>query len=220
MSDDLTLSAQYFRTRLAERSYTSTSNPGNSRIGELPAVRGEIPGNPFWATDANGNQLYGIDANMDGVPDRGTADLNGDGTPDYLVSGIVNNGVPLHEDVQPRTLRPINKTHTTSDGHSPDKDNLSDSTDKISRWSLQADFTVPFIEGWEGMASYTRNSQELVFMSNQNYDITEMIKGLNCDVVNDRDACYNPFFVTDPANNTSKHVINAIAARDLEWENQ
>ncbi|MEE3086192.1 MAG: TonB-dependent receptor plug domain-containing protein, partial [Pseudomonadota bacterium] len=46
VSDDLTLSAQAFRTRLYEVSYTSTSNPGNSRIGELPVVRGEIPGNP------------------------------------------------------------------------------------------------------------------------------------------------------------------------------
>ncbi|MCG8413136.1 MAG: TonB-dependent receptor, partial [Pseudomonadales bacterium] len=55
-------------------------------------------------------------------------------------------------------------------------------------------------------------------MSNQNYDITEMIKGLNCDVVNDRDSCYNPFFVTDPANATRTHVMDAIAARDFEWE--
>ncbi|MCG8413134.1 MAG: TonB-dependent receptor plug domain-containing protein, partial [Pseudomonadales bacterium] len=62
-SDDLTFQVQGFRTRLAERTYTSTSNPGNSRIGELPVVRGEIPGNPFRALDANGNQLYGVDAN-------------------------------------------------------------------------------------------------------------------------------------------------------------
>ena len=48
-SDDLTLSFQGFATRLAERTYTSTSNPGNSRIEELPAVRGEMPGNPFRA---------------------------------------------------------------------------------------------------------------------------------------------------------------------------
>ena len=220
VSPDLTLSGQYFRTRLAELTYTSTSNPGNSRIGELPVVRGEIPGNPFWAMDSNGNQLYGVDGDGNGVPDRGTTDLNGDGLNDYIVSGITNNGVPLHEDVVPRTLRPINKTNRLGGspvGHSPDMDNLSDNTDHISRLSLQADFTVPFIDGWEGMASWTRNERELMFMSNQNYDITEMIKGLNCDVVNDRDSCYNPFFVTDVANVTSKHVIDAIAARDHEW---
>ena len=220
-SDDLTISFQGFRTRLAERTYTSTSNPGNSRIGELPVVRGEIPGNPFFATDANGNQLYGVDVNGDGVPDRGMDDRNGDGLNDYIVSGTTPNGIPLREDVTPRTLRPINKTNRLGgapEGHSPDMDNLGDNVDHIARYSLQADFSVPFIEGWEGMASFTRNTQELMFMSNQNYDITEMIKGLNCDVINDRDACYNPFFVTDVADLTSKHVIDAIAARDNEWE--
>lgn len=217
VSPDLTLSGQYFRTRLYERSYTSTSNPGNSRIGELPVVRGEIPGNPFFAMDSNGNQLYGVDANGDGVPDRGSSDLNGDGLNDYIVAGITPNGIPLKEDVVPRTLRPINKTGLPLEGHSPDFDNLSDSVDWISRMSLQADFTVPFVDGWEGMASWTRNERELMFMSNQNYDITEMIKGLNCDVVNDRDSCYNPFFVTNPADATRPHVMDAIAARDHEW---
>ncbi len=216
-SDDLTLSLQAFSTRLYEKTYTSTSNPGNSRQGELPAVRGEIPGNPFWAVDANGNQLYGVDANGDGVPDRNPGvDLNGDGTDDYIVAGIVDNGIPLHEDVQPRTLRPINKSHTVSDGHSQDMDNLADSVDHLSRYTLQADFTVPFIEGWEGMAAYTHNYREVVFMSNQNYSISAMQQGLNCDVVNDRDACYNPFYVTDEANNNSIHVMNAIAGRSTE----
>ena len=217
VDENLTLSLQGFRTYLRENTFTSTSNPGNSRIGELPAVRGEIPGNPFRALDANGNQLYGIDANGDGVPDRGTSDLNNDGTMDYLISGTTPNGVLLNEDVQPRTLRPINKTHTRSSGHTEDRDNKGNSTDKISRWSAQADFTVPFIDGWEGMASYTHNTKDLTFMSNQNYDITAMIQGLNCDVVNDRQSCYNPFFVTDQANNNSLQVMDAIAARDKEW---
>ncbi len=215
-SDDLTISLQAFSTRLAEVTYTSTSNPGNSRIGELPGVRGEIPGNPFFAQDANGNQLYGVDANGDGVPDRGTADLNNDGWGDYIVSGIADNGVLLHEDVAPRTLRPINKTHTRSDGHSADRDNISGNTDHISRYSLQADFTVPYIDGWEGTASWTHNYREIKFMSNQNYDIEAMKQGLRCDTVNDRDACYNPFFVVDQADNNSVQVMNAIAARDKE----
>ena len=218
MNEDLTLSAQAYRTRLAELTYTSTSNPGNSRIGELPVVRGEIPGNPFFATDSNGNQLYGVDGDGNGVPDRNPGvDMNGDGLDDYIVSGTTANGVVLREDVNPRTLRPINKTNLPLVGHSPDFDNLSDNTDTISRLTLQADFTVPFIEGWEGMAAWSRNSRELAFMSNQNYDITEMIKGLNCDVVNDRDSCYNPFFVTNPADATRPHVMDAIAARDFEW---
>lgn len=217
-SDDLTLSFQGFSTRLAQVSYTSTSNPGNSRIGELPAVRGEIPGNPFRAVNASGVGLYGVDANGDGVPDRGTTDLNGDGTFDALVSGITDNGVPLYEDVQARTLRPINKTHTQTSGYTSDMDNISGSTDHVTRYSLQADFTVPYVEGWEGIASWTHNVKNLKFVSNQNYDIEAMKQGLNCDVIADREDCYNPFFVVDQANNTSVHVLEAIGARDKESE--
>ena len=215
VSDDLTLSFQGYRTRLFERAYSSTSNPGNSRIGELPPVRGELPGNPFPALDANGNQLYGVDANGDGVPDRGTLDGNNDGLGDYLIAGITPNGIPLNEDVRPRTLRPINKTNQPLSGHSPDFDNLGSDLDTISRFTFQADFTVPFLEGWEGMASYSTNDRRREFINNQNYDITEMIRGLNCDTVNDRQSCYNPFFVTDPQNATASHVMDAIAARDV-----
>ena len=216
-SDDLTLSLQAFNSRLTELAYTSTSNPGNSRIGELPAIRGEIPGNPFAAVDANGNQLYGVDANGDGVPDRQAGvDANNDGWDDYIVAGITDNGIPLSEDVQARTLRPINKTHTRSAGHSPDADNLSQTIDHISRYSFQADFTVPYLDGWEGMASWTHNSREFVMQSNQNYDITAMQQGLNCDTVNDRAACYNPFFVVNDADNNSIQVMDAIAGRSDE----
>ncbi len=216
-SDDLTLSFQGLRTKLGELRYESTSNPGNSRIGELPAVRGEIPGNPFAAVDANGNQLYGVDADGNGIPDRNPGvDLNNDGWDDYIVAGIVDNGIPLNEDVQTRRLRPINKTHTRSAGHAPDGDNIQDGRYIISRYSFQADFTVPFLEGWEGMAAYTYNESDLLFTSGQNFDIEEMKKGLNCDVANDRDACYSPFMITNPADNNSLQVMDAIAARDTE----
>ena len=218
VDDALTLSAQAYRARQHQTSYTSTSNPGNSRIAELGSIRGELPGNPFRALDAAGNQLYGVDANGDGVPDRGTTDLNKDGLMDYLISGTANNGIPLSEDVRPRTLRPINKTNTLPSGHSYDYDNLADYLDTVSRVSFQADFEVPFLEGWEGMAAWTQSESTFQIMSNQNYDIEAMKKGLSCDVVKDRDACYNPFFVTDPSNLTSIHVMNDIAARDTEYE--
>ena len=103
-------------------------------------------------------------------------------------------------------------------GLSPDYDNLSDSVDVNSRVSLQADFRVPFLEGWEGMAAYSHSTSDLVFMSNQNYDIEAMKQGLNCDIRNDRESCYNPFFVTDPANLTSIQVLEAVAARRNEME--
>lgn len=213
VSDDLTLSVQGFTSRLYQTSLTSTSNPGNSRIGELPAVRGEIPGNPFRAVNNAGVPLYGIDANGDGIPDRGSSDLNNDGTPDYIVSGTAANGVPLFEDVRPRTLRPINKTHLMTNGFTPDGDNISGSTDRNSRYSVQANFTVPVIEGWEGFAAFSHSTRRFGFMASQEYDIEAMKQGLRCDPVNDRESCYNPFFVTDQANQNSPQVIEAIAAR-------
>tara|TARA_B100000795_G_scaffold252017_1_gene221256 strand:- start:1035 stop:4025 length:2991 start_codon:yes stop_codon:yes gene_type:complete len=227
VSDDLTLSGQFMSSRLYEMTGTSTSNPGGTtRIGQLPAIRGEIPGNPYNAMDSNGNQLYGIDANGDGVPDRqGGVDLNADGWNDYIVSGIANNGVPLNEDIKVRRMRPINKTMANGSnpsvylpGHTTDMDNKFASTERMSRWFVQADFTVPFIEGWEGQASYTSNSNEYILRNTQVYDVSEVIKGLNCDVANDRDSCYSPFFVTNPADSTQAHVLEAIAARDHETQ--
>lgn len=227
VNDDLTLSFQGYHTRLAERTYTSTSNPGNSRIGELPAVRGEMPGNPFRACAGGrfdrfnpfvcsdpADNLFGVDYNGDGLPDRGTADVNNDGLMDAIVHP--NGWIPLYEDVVARTLRPINKTHTRSHGHSPDAANLSDNIDHVSRYSFEADFTVPFLEGWQGSAAYTHGYRELQFMSNQNYDITAMQQGLQCDIVYDRSACYSPFLIVNPEDNNSVHVMNAVAGRSIE----
>ena len=216
VSDDLTLRAQAFHTKLYQQSYTSTSNPGAGRVGELPAVRGELPGNPFLAVNSAGQQLYGVDANGDGVPDRGTADLNNDGLMDYIVTGVTPNGVLLHEDVIASNLRPINKTHTRTGGHSADMDNLSGSVDTSNRMLLQADFTVPYLEGWEGMAAYTQSVSNLTYMQNQEFDIEAMKQGLNCDVVNEREACYNPFFVVDQSTNNTVAVMEAVAGRSRQ----
>ena len=217
VSDNLTLALQGFTSRLYQTSYTSTSNPGNSRIGELPVVRGEIPGNPFRAVNAAGQPLYGIDANGDGLPDRGSVDLNGDGMPDYIIAGTEPNGVPLYEDVRPRTLRPINKTHVMPEGFTPDGDNISGGTDRNSRYSLQANFNVPVLETWEGFAAYTYSSRNYGVMATQEYDIEAMKHGLRCDPIRDRESCYNPFFVTDQANQNEPHVIEAIASRHRQY---
>lgn len=216
-NDDLTLSLQGFHSRLYEKDHRSTGNASNARVGELPAVRGEIPGNPFRAVNASGMPLFGVDVNGDGVPDRNPGiDLNNDGWDDYIVSGTVNNGVPLNEDVLLRTFRPVNKTHTTPSGHTGDMDDVLVRTDRVSRWSLQADFAVPFVEGWEGMAAWTQNRREFDSLLGNEYDITAMIQGLNCDVARDRDACYNPFLVVNQADNNSQLVMDAIVSRGLD----
>lgn len=135
---------------------------------------------------------------------------------DYLISGTTANGVLLHEDVRPRTLRPINKTHTRPAIVSPDGDNLSGSADHTNRVVFQADFKVPFIEGWEGMAAYAQSYEKLRFMSSQNFDIEAMKQGLNCDIKNDREACYNPYFVMDESTNNTVAVMDAIAGASKE----
>ena len=218
-SDDLSFSFQGFHTRLYETRYTSTSNPGESRILELPAVRGEIPGNPFRAVDADGDPLFGQDNDGDGIPDRQSGvDVNNDGWDDYIVTGTTDNGVPLYEDVVPRSLRPINKTHTQPSGHTSDMDNTGSTLDHVSRYSFQADFTVPGLDGWEGFAAYTYNYFERKLMAEQNYDIEAMKEGLRCNVVTERANCYNPFLVVDQADNNSRHVMDAIAARGYQYE--
>ena len=220
MSDDLILSVQGFRTRVGIKSFTSTSDPGAARIFELPAVRGEIPGNPFFAKDSAGNQLFGVDINGDGIPDRSTEDLNNDGWGDYIVSGTTANGVLLHEDVVPRSFRPVNKTHRPSRSHATDMDNIVNSTQVTSRWSTQADFNVPFLPGWEGVASYTRNTRQAKTNAGTNFNITAMQQGLLCDVANDRDACYNPFFVVDQADQNTLEMMDAITSRGRSFSTE
>lgn len=219
-SEDLTLSLQLNYSRIAQVNHSSTSNPGGSRVPELPVVRGEIPGNQFPALNAAGQQLYGVDHNLDGIADRGTQDLNGDGLMDYILTG--NNGldpwIPLNEDVIFSRIRPIGKANTLPASHSPDGDNHSDSTDSTFRASFQADFTVPFLDGWEGMAAFTHSWAEWDLQTSQNFNIRPMIQGLNCDVVNDRSSCYSPFAIVDPADLTARHVMDAIAARDRRQE--
>ena len=225
-SDDLTLSLQGFWARLAERSFNSTaSSGGQEKIALLDPIRGELPGNPFRAINSAGQPLYAVDFNADGVPDRDpNKDLNGDGMPDAILTG--NGGldpwVPLYEDVIPRTMRPINKTMglpgagVRQNYLSADSDNLRDNLDHIGRYTLQADFSVPFIEGWEGLAAYTYNYRHYEYTNTAVYNFEAIQQGLNCDVVNDRNSCYNPFFVVDPANATPPHVFDAVYAVGTE----
>jgi len=223
-SDDLTLSLQGFSTRLRQISHSSVSNPGNSRIDELPPIRGELPGNPFRAVAADGRELFAqplrnaqgnIVTNAVGRP-MPLRDANGNVVLAQNQFASLNadpmGGVPLYEDVTPRTLRPLNKTHTKPTGHDATMDSLSPSTGHYTRWSLEADFRVPYLDDWRGSAGFTQNNRDFVSRENQNFDITAMIQGLNCDVINDKAACYNPFFVVDQATNNSLQVMDAIHA--------
>ncbi|MEX2130836.1 MAG: TonB-dependent receptor [Pseudohongiellaceae bacterium] len=198
-SDDFSVNAQYSYWNVRHEVRGSPINPGG-RVVELPIVRGEIPGNPFRAVDAAGNPLFAQDANGDGVPDRiggmfGTVILD-------------PNGIPFNEDVRILDWRPWAKHGTlpaifNGDGSSP-RDGLSFG----HRVAVQADFTVPFIEGWQGNAAYMWANSV-----NNDKDYEGSFGGLNqgllCDVATDRDACYTPFATLDPANLNTQAVADS-----------
>jgi len=201
-SEDFSLNATYQYGRLKTNGRGSPHNPGG-RVGELPAVRGEIPGNPFPAVDANGNQLYAQDANGDGVPDR-SGGMFGD-----VILADAATGIPFNEDVTFSNWRPWAKHGTkpsifNSDGSSPQGQGLSWS----HRFTLQADFTVPFVEGWEGRAAYMYAK---AVNNDKSYmgSLSGVVAGLSCDVANDRESCFSPFASRDPADLNSQAAADA-----------
>jgi iron complex outermembrane receptor protein len=197
VSSDLTLSGQwsYFKRWTANRG--SPSNPGG-RTGELPIIRGELPGNPFPARDANGNQLYALDSNGDGVPDRGQ---NGQVVLDP-------NGIPFNEDVAFSAWRPWGKHGTLPSQLGADGSTVGAGLLFGFRTAFTAEFTVPYVDGWDGRATYmyarsTDNSRA------NNFSLGMLTQGLNCDVVNDRDACFNPFVSPDGNNLNTQAVADS-----------
>ncbi len=199
VSDNFSVNAQYSYWNVRHGARGSPINPGG-RVGELPIVRGEIPGNPFRAVDANGNPLFARDANGDGVPDR---------VGDMFSPVILDpNGIPFNEDVRFLEWRPWAKHGTlpaifNRDGSSPRR-GLSFG----HRFVLQTDFEVPFLEGWEGHAAYMwANSVK----NDKDYEgsFSGLDQGLRCDVATDRDACFSPFVATNPADLNTQAVADS-----------
>ncbi|MEX2366649.1 MAG: TonB-dependent receptor, partial [Pseudohongiellaceae bacterium] len=83
-----------------------------------------------------------------------------------------------------------------------------------------ADFTVPFLEGWEGTSYYTYGQERVRDVAQQNFSFSAVEQGLNCDVINDVDSCFNPFAAVDPQLRTPQHVADAVfnqfRANDLD----
>lgn len=197
-SPDLTISSQtsaYSRRTFARN---SSSNPGG-RVSELPSVRGELPGNPFRAVNAAGQPLFALDANGDGIPDRGA---NGQVILDP-------NGIPFNEDVTFNTWRPLGK-HGTMPTELADDGNLKGGGYiRGFRQAFKAEFAVPYLDGWRGLANYTYSFNQDQARGN-NFSLSALQQGLNCDVVNDRDACFNPFVATAPEYLNSQAVMDSI----------
>ncbi len=197
VSPDLSITSQtsYYSRRNENRG--SPSNPGG-RVSELPTIRGELPGNPFPAVDANGNQLYAQDANGDGVPDR-----NGSGMVILDPAGIAFN-----EDVNFAAWRPWGKHGTLPSQLGSDGATHGDAYIRGVRQAFKADFALPFLENWRGNATYTFAYTQDKSLAN-NFSLNMLTQGLNCDVVNDREACFNPFVSTDSSTLNTQAVADS-----------
>lgn len=197
VSPDLSLSAQ--TSFFARRSYNrgSPSNPGG-RVSELPTIRGELPGNPFRAQTSTGTPLFAADANGDGVPDRNA-------------SGQVildPNGIAFNEDVKFGAWRPWGKHGTLPSQLGGDGATHGDGYIRGVRQAFKADFAVPYLNDWRGNATYTFSYQQDKSLAN-NFSLNMLTQGLNCDVVNDREACFNPFVSTSPSTLNTQAVADS-----------
>lgn len=227
VNDDLNLSAQMLWSRQVSHGRQNPGNPG-ARFADLPLVRGELPGNPFRAMTSDGRELYAQplrDAN-------GNIVMSGRGDPLPLrdANGVVQlaanqfaplsvdpqGGIPFSEDVPMSSAwLPVGKANTY-----PSQPNFSggvnrrDDDFRSSRIALTADFTVPYIEGWEGTAFYTMSTDSNVSQNTQQFSIGAIAQGLNCDVVNDADACFNPFGATEPKYFNTQAVADSIFTND------
>ena len=197
VSPDLSISAQtsYYSRRNENRG--SPSNPGG-RVSELPGIRGELPGNPFRAVTSTGTPLFAADSNGDGLPDR-------DGSGQVILDP---NGIAFNEDVSFAAWRPWGKHGTLPSQLGGDGATHGDAYNRGVRQAFKADFAVPYLSDWRGNATYTFSYSQAKSLAN-NFSLGMLTQGLNCDVVNDREACFNPFVSTDPSTLNTQAVADS-----------
>ena len=230
VNSDITFRSQVIWNRQVTRNRNNTGNPG-ARTADLPIVRGELPGNNFRARTSTGADLFAEPA-RDGT---GAIILDGYGRPLPLrnASGQVqfaNNrfasidsdplgGVPFSEDVSINGSQwlPFGKpeantipTEMQKYGHIQ----MNHGDRRALRFSTGLDFTVPMLEGWRGTANYVYSHYDNVGNSTQQFSLGAVAQGLNCDVVNDVNSCFNPFGATDARFRTPQHVADAIFTQD------
>lgn len=186
----------------------SIQNPGG-RTEEFPIVLGNHPGNPYRAFgDVNGNgslddgeQLFALDADGDGVPDRGTIDANGDGVMDVILHPDAFNpdggGIPFNEDVDVVALRAMGKLGTQATPINDDGSNTGNATFNQTNFRIVDTLTIAFPDSsWEMEISGIWEETEWVW-SQKNTSQSALINGLNGTLVPDptstQTAYWNPF---------------------------
>ncbi len=227
VNEDLTLSGQALWGRWQGHGRQNQGNPG-TRFGDLSTVRGEIPGNPFRAVAGDGRELF-AQPRLDG---NGMilADPFGNQQPLRDANGAVvlatnqfaslatdpNGGVPFNEDVPfSSSYLPFGLANTLPQAFGSDDISRKENDQRDFRVAFTADFTVPFLDGWEGTSTYMYGLHNVVSAQTQHFSFSAVEQGLNCDVVNDAAACFNPFGAADdsPFRN-SQAIADAIYTRD------
>lgn len=211
-ADWLTFEVQMSFAKVVSVGHGSPSNPGG-RFGDLGAVAGDHPGNPYRAfVDLDGDgviddgeRLFAQDANGNGVPDR---DIDGDGIADIgaemNTSGTVllaanpfdpTMGIAFNEDVLIAAWRPFGKQGFMPSSHYNDGSGESSNsgTQRNFRWTTGFDFDIPDTS-WGGSFYYTFQALDDSDPENQ----TESFSALKAGMVNgllgpNQDRYFNPF---------------------------
>lgn len=230
MNDDVTFHTQIIYNRQRYRNRNNPSNPG-ARTEALDVVRGELPGNTFRAKTSTGQELFAEPMRND----TGALVLDGYGRPlpmrdssgqvvfaNDRFSSIDNNplgGVAFAEDVYingaqwvPFNRPEANTIPTDMQQFGYYQQNHVDH--RTYRFTTGLEFAVPMLEGWQGSADYMYGLYNDVSNNSQQYSLGAVNQGLNCDVINDVDACYNPFGAVDARFRTPQNVADAIFTQD------
>lgn len=230
MSEDVTFHTQFMYNRQRYRNRNNTGNPG-ARSDAIALVRGELPGNMFRAKTSTGAELFaeplrnasGAIVN-DGygrpLPKRNAAGqvvLAND-----RFSSITSNplgGVAFSEDVAingaqwlPFGKSEANTIPTAMQEYGDYQLNFTDH--RTYRFATGLDFKVPMLEGWQGSADYVYGLYNDVSDNSQQFSLSAVNQGLNCDVINDVKSCFNPFGAIDPKFRTPQNVADAIFTQD------
>jgi len=223
-SEDISFNAQFLYNRQIVHGRQGPSNPG-ARVDELPTVRGELPGNTFRAVNSSGDLLFAEplrDANGAIITDAyGNAQWVRDGNGQTVLAqnryadfnADPLGGVPFYEDVRLGAWLPFGKPAINTHPQSfQENDGLNMELDdrRTARFSFGADFNVPWLEGWRGKAEYTYGYYHQIDVANQDFSFSAVEQGLNCDQINDADACFNPFAAQDARYRNSQQVADSI----------
>ena len=190
--DDWSLNLQLHYNNETYDGQNSASNPGG-RVADLPVIRGELPGNPYQAVNASGAPVLAADRDGDGLPDRGPITS---AAPYGVVLLDPVNGIPFNEDVTFSGWRPFGKSQTRAAGHNGNGSFPGFSRERSVRINADLSFPVPFLEGWDGVASVNVFEKLSIWREN-NQSFSAIEQGLNCDTLLHRDSCFSPFAVSD-----------------------